>query len=354
MISLPVTALATRRGQPRSLQVVIAALAVSMLALVGCASDESTTETTSQSATAPTGAASNESGPFSAGLSAVPVRHIGPQGSFGQFVTDCGLSHSAPDDPIVYPSSSGSQHSGHSGHAGHGEADNDGVSHLHNFFGNTSTDSTSTLDSLLGAGTTCHKKLDKAAYWTPAMYDHGTLVQPTKSTAYYRVAPGVDPKKVEAYPPGLKIIAGDANATEAQSPDLAGWGCGTSTLQYSTPPECPVSAPLRSVITFPDCWDGINTDSADHKSHMTNSIEGLCPQSHPVHVPQLTFAIVYPIYGTSHDLTLASGSVESLHSDFINSWHQDSLEKEIAQCLRRNVTCSLSSNRGEEFLFEGY
>ena len=351
MISLPTTELAIGRRQPRASRVLIAAVAVSMLAVVGCTSDESTTATTSKS-TAVAGAASNESGPFSAGVSAVPVRHTGPQGSFGQFVTDCALSHSAPDDPIVYPSSSGSQHSGHTDQAmtGHG----DGVSHLHNFFGNTSTDSASTLESLLGAGTTCHKKLDKAAYWTPAMYDHGTLVQPTKSTAYYRVAPDVDPNKVEAFPPGLKIVAGDSTATEAQSPDLAGWGCGTSTLQYSTPPECPVSAPLRSVITFPDCWDGINTDSADHKSHMTNSIKGLCPQSHPVHVPQLTFAIVYPIFGTGHDLTLASGSVETLHSDFINSWHQDSLEKEINQCLRRSVTCSLSSNRGEEFLFEGY
>ncbi|MEI2639701.1 MAG: DUF1996 domain-containing protein [Microthrixaceae bacterium] len=298
------------------------------------------------------GAAMGESasGPFASAESPVPARHTGPQGSFGQFVTDCALSHTAADDPIVYPAVGGSHSDSNHGGA-HGEP---GTSHLHNFFGNVSTDSASTLESLLGAGTTCQKKLDKAAYWSPALYDHGNLVEPTTSTAYYRVAPGVAPKAVQAFPPGLKIIAGDSNATEPQSADLAGWGCGTSTIQSPTPQDCPVSAPLRSVITFPDCWDGVNTDSEDHRSHMTNSTDGLCPASHPVHVPQLTFAISYPIFGPGHDLTLASGPVESLHSDFINAWHQDSLEQEIRLCLRRDVTCSLSSNRGEEFLFEGY
>lgn len=300
-------------------------------------------------------------GPFSAGPSAVPVRRTGPQGSYGQFVTDCALSHSAPDDPIVHPAalSTDPRHSGHVGAdptATPGVDDEDGVgrSHLHQFFGNTSTDSASTLESLLGAGTTCQKKLDKAAYWAPALYDGGDVVTPTKSTAYYRVAPGVDPTRIEAFPPGLKIIAGDAESDGPQSPDLVGWGCGTSTIQNVEPPICPVSAPLRAVITFPDCWNGVDIDSEDHRSHMTNSTEGLCPATHPVHVPQLTFAITYPIFGEGHRLSLASGPTHTLHSDFINSWHQDSLEEEVGNCLRRNITCSLSSNRGEEFLFDGY
>lgn len=297
-------------------------------------------------------------GPYSDGPSPVPARRTGPQGSYGQFVTDCALSHTAPDDPIVHPVSSGDDpdHAGHvpasdTASTDHGTS---GRSHLHQFFGNTSTDSSSTLESLLGADTTCQKKLDRAAYWVPALYDGDEVVTPTKSTAYYRVAPGVDATRIEAFPPGLKIIAGDADAKRPQSADLVGWGCGTSTIQSTTPPVCPVSAPLRAVITFPDCWDGVNIDSPDHRSHMTNSTAGLCPESHPVHVPQLTFAITYPISGDGHDLSLASGPIETLHSDFINSWHQDSLEEEVGNCLRRDITCSLSSNRGEEFLFEGY
>lgn len=305
-------------------------------------------------------AATASEGPFSAGPSAVPVRRTGPQGAYGQFVTDCALSHTAPDDPIVYPTSVATDptHSGHVAGDGDGAVGTDdgstGHSHLHQFFGNTSTDSASTMDSLLGADTTCQKKLDKAAYWAPALFDHDEVVRPTKSTAYYRVAPGVEPTAIEAFPPGLKMIAGDADAQEPQSADLAGWSCGTSSIQTTEPSMCPSSAPLRAVITFPDCWNGVDIDSGDHRSHMTNSTDGRCPESHPVHVPQLTFAITYPIFGEGHDLRLASGSTGTLHSDFINSWHQDSLEEEVGNCLRRNITCSLASNRGEEFLFEGY
>ncbi len=300
---------------------------------------------------------------------AAPARHTGPQGVVGQFVTDCALSHTAPDDPIVFPADpsqragASAAHADHgatgvaagSGDSGHSHGDAGGHSHMHNFFGNTTTDSASTLASLLKGGTTCKKQLDTAAYWSPELMDHGSAVVPTKSTAYYRAARGVDPALLQAYPKGLMIIAGDASATaeSPQSADLAGWSCGTSSIQSVTPPECPASAPLRGVITFPDCWDGVNTDSADHRSHMANSSGGLCPAGHPVHVPQLTFAIVYPISGEGHDLTLASGGIHGLHSDFINSWHQPALQQEIELCLHRGVVCSLSSNRGEESLFTG-
>lgn len=337
-------------------------LLISAWLLGACGGSDSTaSSSTTTAARGPLAAPAAAAGPFAAAPSAVPVRHLGPQGSFGQFVTDCALSHTAPEDPIVHPSTPAA-HDEHDKHGAtkHARAEHDTtehgstVSHLHNFFGNTSTGSGSTLDSLRAAGTTCQKKLDTAAYWSPALYDHGEFVPPTKSTAYYRVAPDVDPTKVTAFPPGLKIIAGDAAATSAQPADLVGWSCGTSTIQFAAPPDCPVSAPLRAAITFPDCWDGVNTDSTDHRSHMTNSSAGLCPESHPVHVPQLTFVIVYPIFGTGHELSLASGPVETLHADFINAWHQDSLEREIGQCLRRDITCSISSNRGEEYLFEGY
>ncbi len=278
--------------------------------------------------------ASTESGAKdSAQLSPLsPARHIGPQGQVGQVVTDCGYSHSAADDPIVFPGQPG-------------------MSHEHDFFGNTSTNADSTTAALLKGATTCQKQLDTAAYWAPQLRDHGQAVVPVKSVAYYRAAPGVDPKNVVPYPEGLHIIAGDMTATEPLSPDLAGWACGVSSAHDAAPPQCPNSAPLRAVMTFPDCWDGVNTDSKNHKSHMVNSFEGLCPKSHPVHVPQLTFAVAYPISGTGHDLTLASGSTYGIHADFINSWDQEGLANEIRLCLNRDVVCGLSSNRDEDPLF---
>jgi len=261
-----------------------------------------------------------------------PARHLGPQGRVGQIVTECDLSHSAPDDPILLP-------------------DQPGQSHQHDFFGNVSTDAGSTLASLLDEGTTCQQQRDTAAYWAPQLRDHGEPITPVGSAVYYRAAPGVDPARIEPYPPGLAVIAGDMTATEPLSPDLAGWACGVSPQHSAAPPECPVSAPLRAVVTFPDCWDGERTDSADHRAHMANSEAGACPPSHPVHVPQLTFAVLYPISGAGHDLTLASGSTYGIHADFLNAWDQPALEAEIRHCLHRDVVCGLASNRGEEPLF---
>ena len=267
---------------------------------------------------------------------AAPARHLGPQGRVGQFVVECAHSHSAPDDPIVHPG-------------------RPGMSHLHDFFGNESTDAFSTLESLLPAGTSCQNTLDTASYWTPALLDGGEPVEPRLGTAYYRAAPGVDPTEVVAYPPGFRVIAGDMTATreDPRPLDIAGWSCGVTTRLSPEPRECPVSAPLRAVVTFPDCWDGRSLDSVDHRSHTANSSGGRCPVTHPVHIPQLTFTVTYPVSGPGHDLSLASGSVYGLHSDFFNAWDQEELESKVELCLHRDAVCGLSSNRSEDPLFSG-
>jgi hypothetical protein len=59
------------------------------------------------------------------------------------------------------------------------------------------------------------------------------------------------------------------------------------------------------------------------------------------------------VSGTGHDLTLASGSVHGLHSDFVNSWDQDELEAKVRNCLHRDAVCGLASNRAEDPIFSG-
>lgn len=272
------------------------------------------------------------SGASTSGGAPTPTRHLGPQGRVGQFVVECGHSHSAPDDPIVHPG-------------------RPGRSHMHDFFGNVTTDAASDLDSLLEGSTTCRNPRDTAAYWAPMLLADGAPVEPVTSVAYYRVAPGVEPTAVRAFPPDLRMISGDMTRSEPQPVDIAGWGCGVSTRLSAAPPDCPASAQLRAVVTFPDCWDGTRIDSDDHTAHMANSSGGTCPSSHPVHVPQLTFAIEYPISGPGHRLSLSSGSVHGLHADFVNAWDQDALENEVRACLQRDAVCGLASNRAASPLF---
>lgn len=261
-----------------------------------------------------------------------PERWTGPQGRTGQFVVGCDYSHSGPNDPIV--------------HFGM-----EGMSHQHDFYGSVGTDQASTPEAMAEDDTTCDKKVDDAAYWQPALYDHDEVVEPMDLHAYYRAAPGVDPADVEPFPFGLALIAGDQTATEPQAGDATGWTCGTRTHLSDDPPVCPASAPLHLVLTFQDCWDGEYLDSEDHQSHATYSSDGECPATHPVHIPQLTASIRFPIWGDGHDLKLASGNIYSAHGDFLNAWDPEGLQREIDGCIKRGVVCDLASNREEEDLF---
>lgn len=315
----------------------IAAL-VAAVALGSCSSSTGD-GSTSAAAADPTAAMRNDDGtpvlgPAGEPQPADPERHTGPQGRVGQFVVACGWSHSGPNDPIVH-------------------FDMEGMSHLHEFYGFTGTDQATTADDMLGGETTCDKKVDTAAYWHPALYDAGERVQPLEVHAYYRAAPGIEPTSVETMPHGLALIAGDQTATEPQPGEATGWTCGTRTDLSDVPPTCPASAPLHLVLTFQDCWDGEHLDSEDHASHAAYSSEGACPDSHPVSIPQLVVSIRFPIFGEGHDLTLASGTIDSAHGDFLNGWDPDGLEREIEACIHREVVCDLGSNRAEEQLFAG-
>jgi hypothetical protein len=259
----------------------------------------------------------------------VAAIHTGPQGTVAQFVVKCGYSHTAPDDPIVHPGMAA-------------------MSHSHDFFGNEGTDADSTAGSLVDGTTTCNKQADTAAYWAPTLLDHGEPVTPLGLVAYYRPAPGVDPTILEPYPAGLMMIAGDSVSAGEQPVEVAAWTCGTSSDLQPTPPTCPAEAPLRARMTFPDCWDGEHLDSPDHQAHVTFSHDGACPDGFPVTMPQLTVTVRYPVSGTGHDLTLASGPTFTIHSDFLNAWDQTELTSLVDKCLHRSVVCNVASNRAED------
>lgn len=260
-----------------------------------------------------------------------PARWTGPQGRTGQFVATCTYSHSASDDPIL-----------HYGFPGR--------SHRHDFYGAQATDAYSTVeDLLLDDSTTCDKSADSAAYWQPTLFDGEEVVVPIEVAAYYRAAPGVDPTSVVPFPFGIELIAGDMTTTSADDmTEAAGWTCGSSTRLATEPPNCPQTAPLTMVLTFPDCWNGESLRSEDFVSHAVYSADGECPEGYRVNVPQLTMAIKYPISGTGHELSLASGNVHSAHGDFFNSWDPEGLAREVSMCINRGAVCDLVSNRDED------
>jgi hypothetical protein len=229
----------------------------------------------------------------------------------------CTLATRASNDPIVFPGQPG-------------------VSHSHDFFGNKTTDASSTPQSLLGQPTTCKLTTDTAAYWAPTLYVNGVAVQPEKVVAYYRTKVG---PVQQAMPAGLKVIAGNGHATAAQSLKVIYYDCDSGPDQHDSalPYACPGSV-LDVHIKFPQCWDGVNLDSADHKSHMAYPVNGSCPATHPVSVPQLIMRISWMTQaGTG--FTLASGSPYTMHADFMNGWDQAKLQQLTRDCMNAGINC---------------
>jgi hypothetical protein len=239
------------------------------------------------------------------------------------FAASCPWSHSASDDPIVFPGQPG-------------------LSHRHDFFGSTGTDADSTARSLRRAGTTtCDVVGDSASYWAPALQRDGVPIRPTVADAYYRVAPGVRAAEVEPYPAGLAMIAGDAHTDVPLPTEIVGWGCGRSPTATSTIPVCPPERPLNLRVTFPDCWNGHALDSPEHVTHVAYSSKRGCPSGFPVAMPRLTLVVTYPVAGDPTGLEPASGDAMTAHADFLNAWDQAVLARNVRSCLRRGVVCSV-------------
>ncbi len=230
----------------------------------------------------------------------------------GYFAIACGFSHRNQDDPIVF-------------------FRQPGRSHDHTYFGNTATNANSTPASLRATGeTTCRLGADTAAYWVPTLFVGGNAVRPRGAIAYY-LRRTIEP--VQAFPANLEVVAGSAAARSAQSTRVTFWTCGGRTIS-SEIPTCARSN-LRLQVNFPNCWNGRQLDSADHRSHLAYSADGVCPASHPAEVPALTLVVYYGVAGGSQ-AELASGGDFSGHADFVNAWDQDTLQRLVDRYLNRS------------------
>lgn len=244
-----------------------------------------------------------------------------------EFNATCTYSHSKPDDPIVLPGLPG-------------------ASHMHSFFGNKSTDAFSTTQSLLtNKPTSCTPAEDLSAYWIPSLYEGDKAVEAEGMIVYYgsRLP---DPSATVPFPEGFRMIAGDA---KAQTPTPAGstgqyWCSGEGgEIGRSADGNWPVCAPkahLTHQLVFPDCWDGKNLDSPDHKSHVAFTYDGKCSGAYPVAIPNLSFVVSYPTSGSSAGFRLASGMASSIHGDFFNAWDNAALGHRVKDCITQKAKCN--------------
>ena len=254
------------------------------------------------------------------------------------FVVTCYPTGQAKNDPIVYP----------------GQA---GLAHMHSFFGAKGVNENTTAGTLSAATSSqCgshYDGIDLSAYWIPTLYKNGQQVYRDDGSiqlrSYYKRA-GADTGELvdQAWPRGLKIIAGDMHATSAQ-PEVLYFCAGTvdtgnQNKGGSVFPSCDRDQTLVAKLTFPDCWDGKNLDSANHKSHMAYSsgARGSCPSDHPVKLAQLTFeAWFYGVNGRGSDFSWSSGGPYSFHGDVIAMWQPRPAANLVNQCINVPFDCNI-------------
>ncbi|MEV7182034.1 DUF1996 domain-containing protein [Kitasatospora sp. NPDC093679] len=241
-----------------------------------------------------------------------------------EFLADCPFSHRLPDDPIVFPGLSG-------------------ASHMHSFFGNAATDANSDLGRLEQSGGTCNPAVDTSSYWVPTLYADNVPVEPTGTTFYY-LGEGVRDEVIaqtQPLPRGLRIVAGNAKATGPNDNSIARWSClhaGEVNPSHDFV-NCPAGSMLESYLDFPQCWNGKDLDSADHKSHMSYPVNGACPAGHPIPVPKLRQVLRYPVTGDPSRLRLASGPGYTMHGDFFNVWPAAEMARRVRDCIAPIVKC---------------
>jgi hypothetical protein len=277
----------------------------------------------------------------------------------GAFRFLCGPGQVSYDDPIVYP--------GQPGRA-----------HLHQFFGNVGANAHSTYESLRKSGeSTCQNELNRSAYWMPAMLDgRGNVIRPDHVSIYYKRRPANDPfcttaaKGCVGIPRGLRFVFGwdqtrpgesqpenaskfnfkcvkDDHPTTAAFPDLV------EVMKVCVPGQR-----LSAVITTPICWDGVNLDSPDHRSHLADmrrdastDWESKCPDTHPWIIPQFTMGVSYSIeagddpqlWHLSSDHMMPAGLRRpgaSFHSDYFEGWEDGIRLRWEAACLDKMLNCS--------------
>jgi hypothetical protein len=254
-------------------------------------------------------------------LAAQPVVIPGLEGPFsgGNFVVDCGFTHRLADDPIVSPGVPGAAHD-------------------HSFFGNETTDAFSTAATLVRGRTLCHRRQDRSAYWVPTMLVSGRPVMPLGAAIYYRRGTYGE---VHVPPNGLRMIAGDQRSTSPQNAEHVFWNCEALGTTTSEVPVCPEDRrySLRLHVDFPECWDGVNLDSPDHRSHLAYATAGECPASHPVPIPSLRMVVRFPVTGVQR-LALSSGSINSGHADVFFAWREKQLKRLVRRCLNGRHQCS--------------
>lgn len=154
--------------------------------------------------------------------------------------------------------------------------------------------------------------------------------------ARQRNEPGQDETSLVPFPEEFRMIAGDP-LKRSDSGDNAAKAVTFACLDYNGPAtketnflpnrNCPNG--LRVQVYFPSCWNGKDSDSTDHRSHMSypsNYNGGACPPGFPKRFISLFYEVIWETnkyrdqwYGGKQPFVFSTGDPTGYgyHGDFV-------------------------------------
>jgi hypothetical protein len=244
----------------------------------------------------------------------------------GKYLQSCGPANLAQVDPLVTP----------------GQV----ADHNHAEFGAVAWGTASTTADLLAGSTTCRIPGNHSAYWVPTMVaTDGTQVAPTSAGGYYGAFWTPDAEQVQPFPVGIRFIVGDSHGTVLQSAAIVHWRCdaaGQPTL--ARPPragECPTGVGVELSFDGPKYWDGVNLDSANHRSHLSYTKDA----GHQIRIPVIAWSFHYPAAAVGGMLDSDHGIGPAGRTAHMDLWEaQDPFQQaELTKCLNDPARNSTSS-----------
>jgi hypothetical protein len=147
------------------------------------------------------------------------------------------------------------------------------------------------------------------------------------------------------------MIAGDPfkrNFTGESDAKAVTFACiGANKAETNGLPNYKCPNGLRAQVFFPSCWNGVDLDTPDHKSHMSYPVgehadSGSCPPEFPVHLISIFFEVLYDAAkfddewdGDEQPFVFAQGDSTGygFHGDFVNGWDVEVLQEAVDTCL---------------------
>lgn len=214
--------------------------------------------------------------------------------------------------------------------------------HIHTFYGvNEIRPETTYQDLRAASGNSGNVVENKSLYWHPTPYEYDPITDIYKKdkiffgSSYYIWTTG----QTTAFPDGFKMVAGfngdpksRAEAECVNPSPCERENCGTTDTSFFPGTAC---AELEVKMVFPTCWNGVDSDSDDHMSHVSYDLEdgqfdGDCPDAFPVKLPEVHFYFrIAPYSGGQH---VFSDGTPYYHADYFSGWKAAELQNVLDNC----------------------